>query len=97
MAALNPNPNPHPHPTPNQADLHKLRDDMRKAASEGIEGSKLAEAVMRKVRPRCVSPPFPSKLAEAVVRNLRLRVKVTARAIRKVRARAIHHDAYYRY
>ena len=49
---------------------------MRKAASEGIEGSKLAEAVMRKVR---------------------LRVKVTARAIRKVRARAIHHDAYYRY
>ena len=34
-----------------QADLHSLRDDMRKAASEGAEGSKLAEAVMRKVQP----------------------------------------------
>ena len=31
------------------------------------------------------------------MRKVRLRVKVTARALRKVRARAIHHDAYYRY
>ena len=31
------------------------------------------------------------------MRKVRLRVKVTARAIRKVKARAIHHDAYYRY
>ena len=35
---------------------------MRKAASEGIEGSKLAEAVMRKVWPHYLPPPIPSKL-----------------------------------